>query len=139
MTKMVFFLEIGGSRIRLSRAQYESAPPDSLYEVSARRQHAPRREPYRNDGDVRELRSYMGHRIRIAAVRRSRQNPRRTARAVLSGPMMSGSPPKKTGLICPACKQRIAVIEYESPTTITMHYAAGRHRWSGSPPGTKPH
>jgi len=61
MTKIVFFLAIGRTRIRLSRAQYESIPPDSLSEVSARRQHAPRREQHRHDGDLRELRPYMGH------------------------------------------------------------------------------
>jgi len=45
----------------------------------------------------------------------------------------------KAGLVCPRCKQPVALIESQTPTAITMRRPACGNRWSGSSPGTKPH
>jgi len=53
--------------------------------------------------------------------------------------MSDEPPPKHTGLICPAGKQPVALIEYQTPSTLTMRCPACGHRWSGRAPGAKPH
>jgi len=53
--------------------------------------------------------------------------------------MSVAPPPKFTGLRCPSRKQAIALIENQTPTTLTMRCPACGHRWSGTEPGTKPH
>jgi len=38
--------------------------------------------------------------------------------------MADALPPKNTGLVCPACKQPVALIEHHTPNTITMRCPA---------------
>lgn len=46
---------------------------------------------------------------------------------------------KLTGLVCPACRQRVAVIEDDTPPVIVMSCPACGHRWSADEPGTQRH
>jgi len=46
---------------------------------------------------------------------------------------------KLTGLVCPSCRQSVAVIEDATPPVIVLSCPACGHRWSGEEPGTKKH
>jgi hypothetical protein len=48
-------------------------------------------------------------------------------------------PPRRTGLVCPACRQPAAQVEHQTPTAMTFVCQACGHRWSAERPGTKPH
>ncbi len=45
----------------------------------------------------------------------------------------------RTGIVCPSCKQPVALVEYETPTALTFYCPACGNRWSAENPRTKPH
>lgn len=46
---------------------------------------------------------------------------------------------KFTGIVCPSCREPVARIEYEAPTSMTFHCPACGNRWSAEPPGALKH
>jgi len=41
----------------------------------------------------------------------------------------------RTGLVCPECRERVAVVEHEAPGTLTFVCCTCGHRWSADAPG----
>jgi hypothetical protein len=44
---------------------------------------------------------------------------------------------EKTGLVCPSCRESVAVIESSMPPVITMRCPLCGYRWQAEEPGTK--
>lgn len=54
-------------------------------------------------------------------------------------PIDEGKAAKRTGLVCPACHEPIAQVEYETPTAMTFVCPGCGFRWSAEQPGAERH